>query len=76
VLLPFNVNHPVRVAERIAVLDNLSDGRVEFGGGRAICESELSAFHVDPDLTRPQWEEALAMLPRCGRRTSSNGTAS
>ncbi len=63
VLLPFNINHPLRVAERIAVLDNLSNGRVEFGGGRAICESELSAFHVDPDLTRPQWEEALAMLP-------------
>ena len=62
-MLPFNVNHPVRVAERIAVLDTLSDGRVEFGGGRAICESELSGFHVDPDLTRPQWEEALAMLP-------------
>lgn len=64
VLLPFHINHPLRVAERIAVLDNLSNGRVEFGGGRAICESELSAFHVDPDLTRPQWEEALAMLPR------------
>lgn len=64
VLLPFNINHPLRVAERIVVLDNLSNGRVEFGGGRAICESELSAFHVDPDLTRPQWEEALAMLPR------------
>jgi alkanesulfonate monooxygenase SsuD/methylene tetrahydromethanopterin reductase-like flavin-dependent oxidoreductase (luciferase family) len=64
VLLPFNINHPVRVAERIAVLDTLSNGRVEFGGGRAICESELSAFHVHPDVTRPQWEEALAMLPR------------
>ncbi|HXR35192.1 MAG TPA: LLM class flavin-dependent oxidoreductase, partial [Candidatus Binataceae bacterium] len=30
VLLPFTINHPVRVAERIAVLDILSNGRVEF----------------------------------------------
>ncbi len=64
VLLPHSINHPLRVAERIAVLDILSDGRVEFGGGRAISESELSAFGVDPDDTRPQWEEALRMLPR------------
>lgn len=64
VLLPFRINHPLRVAERIAVLDIVSGGRVEFGGGRAISESELSAFGVDPDETRPQWEEALRMLPR------------
>jgi alkanesulfonate monooxygenase SsuD/methylene tetrahydromethanopterin reductase-like flavin-dependent oxidoreductase (luciferase family) len=63
VLLPFRINHPLRVAERIAVLDILSDGRVEFGGGRAISESELSGFGVDPDETRPQWEESLRMLP-------------
>jgi alkanesulfonate monooxygenase SsuD/methylene tetrahydromethanopterin reductase-like flavin-dependent oxidoreductase (luciferase family) len=63
VLLPFRINHPLRVAERIATLDLISDGRVEFGGGRAISESELSAFDVDPDATRPQWEEALRMLP-------------
>jgi alkanesulfonate monooxygenase SsuD/methylene tetrahydromethanopterin reductase-like flavin-dependent oxidoreductase (luciferase family) len=64
VLLPFRINHPLRVAERIAVLDILSGGRVEFGGGRAISESELSAFGVDPDDTRPQWEESLRVLPK------------
>jgi alkanesulfonate monooxygenase SsuD/methylene tetrahydromethanopterin reductase-like flavin-dependent oxidoreductase (luciferase family) len=64
VLLPFRINHPLRVAERIATLDLLSNGRVEFGGGRAISESELSAFEVDPDDTRPQWEEALSILPK------------
>jgi alkanesulfonate monooxygenase SsuD/methylene tetrahydromethanopterin reductase-like flavin-dependent oxidoreductase (luciferase family) len=64
VLLPFAINHPIRVAERIAVLDILSNGRVEFGGGRAISEGELSAFHVDPDVTRPQWLETLRMLPK------------
>ena len=64
VLLPFRINHPLRVAERIATLDVLSNGRVEFGGGRAISESELSGFEVDPDLTRPQWEESLRILPQ------------
>ena len=64
VLLPFRINHPVRVAERIATLDVLSNGRVDFGGGRAISESELSGFEVDPDVTRAQWEESLAILPK------------
>lgn len=64
VLLPFHINHPLRVAERIAVLDIVSGGRVEFGGGRAISESEVTAFGIDPDDTRPQWEESLRMLPK------------
>ncbi len=64
VLLPFAINHPLRVAEKIAVLDTVSGGRVEFGGGRAISESELSAFHVDPEETRAQWAESLRMLPK------------
>jgi alkanesulfonate monooxygenase SsuD/methylene tetrahydromethanopterin reductase-like flavin-dependent oxidoreductase (luciferase family) len=64
VLLPFRINHPLRVAERIATLDVLSNGRVEFGGGRAISESELAGFEVDPDDTRPQWEESLRILPK------------
>ena len=33
VLLPNNFNHPIRVAERIAGLDIMSNGRVEFGRG-------------------------------------------
>ncbi len=64
VQLPFRINHPLRVAERIAVLDILSRGRVEFGGGRVTIGSELQAFGVDPADTRPQWEEALRMLPK------------
>ena len=64
VLLPFSINHPLRVAERIATLDVLSNGRVEFGGGRAISESELAGFEVDPDDTRPQWEVSLRILPK------------
>jgi alkanesulfonate monooxygenase SsuD/methylene tetrahydromethanopterin reductase-like flavin-dependent oxidoreductase (luciferase family) len=63
-LLPFGINHPLRVAEQVATLDLISGGRAEFGGGRAISESELSAFNVPPDLTRLQWAEALRMIPK------------
>jgi alkanesulfonate monooxygenase SsuD/methylene tetrahydromethanopterin reductase-like flavin-dependent oxidoreductase (luciferase family) len=64
VLLPFRINHPLRVAERIATLDVLSNGRVDFGGGRAISESELNGFEVDPEVTRAQWEESLSIIPK------------
>ena len=39
VVLPFS--HPIRVAERIAILDIMSNGRVEFGTGRATTMDEL-----------------------------------
>src|SRR5881296_2024363 len=48
VLLPMPYNHPIRVAERIATLDILSDGRVEFGTGRSGTPAELEGFGIDP----------------------------
>src|SRR3954471_24779905 len=47
VLLPMPYNHPIRVAERIATLDILSDGRVEFGTGRSGTPAELEGFGID-----------------------------
>src|SRR6478672_8699153 len=44
VQLPPQINHPVRVAERIAVLDILSHGRVDFGTGEGSGALELGAF--------------------------------
>ena len=64
VLLPSPFNHPVRVAERIAALDIISEGRVEFGTGRASSLIELDGFRVDPEHTRGMWEEAVEMIPR------------
>jgi alkanesulfonate monooxygenase SsuD/methylene tetrahydromethanopterin reductase-like flavin-dependent oxidoreductase (luciferase family) len=43
---PPYINHPARVAERIATLDLLSDGRVEFGAGAGATETELGGFNV------------------------------
>jgi alkanesulfonate monooxygenase SsuD/methylene tetrahydromethanopterin reductase-like flavin-dependent oxidoreductase (luciferase family) len=44
--MPPYINHPARVAERIATLDLVSDGRVDFGAGAGATETELGAFHV------------------------------
>src|SRR2546429_5813247 len=63
VLLPHKFNHPIRVAERVATLDLLSDGRVEFGTGRS-SQFEQAAFEVDTDLSPEMWQEALPMVPR------------
>ena len=63
-LLPGQYNHPVRVAERAAVLDIVSDGRMDLGTGRSTTLIEMDGFQVDPEETRAQWEEAVAMIPR------------
>ncbi len=64
VALPPAYNHPFRVAERIANLDLVSDGRVEFGTGETSSEAELGAFGVDRATKREQWSEALDAITR------------
>ena len=61
VILPYH--HPARVAERVAMLDHLSDGRVDFGTGRS-ATYELAGMGVDPRDSRGMWEESLTMIPR------------
>jgi alkanesulfonate monooxygenase SsuD/methylene tetrahydromethanopterin reductase-like flavin-dependent oxidoreductase (luciferase family) len=64
VQLPFNFNHTARVAERVATLDLVSDGRVEFGTGESSSEAELGGFLVDRATKREQWAEALDAVTR------------
>ena len=64
VLLPAAYNNPIRVAERVAALDILSGGRVEFGTGRSGTPIELGGFRVDPAETKAMWDEALRIIPR------------
>jgi alkanesulfonate monooxygenase SsuD/methylene tetrahydromethanopterin reductase-like flavin-dependent oxidoreductase (luciferase family) len=64
VQLPSKVNHPARVAERIATLDLVSDGRVEFGTGESTGAVEPGGFGVDYDTKRDQWRESLDAITR------------
>jgi alkanesulfonate monooxygenase SsuD/methylene tetrahydromethanopterin reductase-like flavin-dependent oxidoreductase (luciferase family) len=54
------VNHPARVAERVAMLDHLSEGRFEFGMGRGSSTREQKGFGInEPDLTRDMFDEVV-----------------
>src|SRR5436853_7087463 len=56
--------HPARCAERIAALDLVSNGRVEFGTGESASITELEPFGVNFDEKRAIWEEGLrAVIP-------------
>jgi alkanesulfonate monooxygenase SsuD/methylene tetrahydromethanopterin reductase-like flavin-dependent oxidoreductase (luciferase family) len=66
-------NHPARIAERIAMLDLVSDGRVEFGTGESSSEAELGGFGVDRDTKREAWLEGLEVAIRCMTETPFGG---
>src|SRR6266508_4421456 len=52
------VNHPARVAERIATLDLVSDGRVEFGTGEGATITETGGFGTARPEKKEAWEES------------------
>lgn len=58
-LMPPDYNHPVRVAERIATLDLVSGGRVEWGSGESSSRLELEGFGISYVDKRAMWLEAL-----------------
>jgi alkanesulfonate monooxygenase SsuD/methylene tetrahydromethanopterin reductase-like flavin-dependent oxidoreductase (luciferase family) len=60
-ILPYH--HPVRVAERVAMLDQLTDGRIQVGTGRSNVY-EQTGLGIDPRETRAMWEESITMLPK------------
>jgi alkanesulfonate monooxygenase SsuD/methylene tetrahydromethanopterin reductase-like flavin-dependent oxidoreductase (luciferase family) len=54
------VNHPARIAERVAMLDHLSGGRFDFGTGRGSSTTEQAGFGIsDPDLTKDMFDEVM-----------------
>jgi alkanesulfonate monooxygenase SsuD/methylene tetrahydromethanopterin reductase-like flavin-dependent oxidoreductase (luciferase family) len=74
-LMPKPYNHPVRTAESVAVLDLLSDGRVDMGTGRSATRIELEGFGIEPKETREMWQEAIEHVVDCwtNERTSFQG---
>jgi len=62
VVLPFN--HPVRVAEDYAMLDNLSGGRVELGVGRGYQPIEYQGYGIDQSRSRELFDESIEIVRR------------
>jgi alkanesulfonate monooxygenase SsuD/methylene tetrahydromethanopterin reductase-like flavin-dependent oxidoreductase (luciferase family) len=62
VLMPPGYNHPARVAERVATLDLVSGGRVEFGTGESSSLAELGGFGVAVDQKRAMWRETVEQV--------------
>ncbi len=63
-IIQLTTNQPHRVAERVATLDLLSNGRVEFGMGEGAGPAELHPFNIRVRDKRDRWEEAVkAIIP-------------
>jgi len=55
VILPWN--DPLRVAEKVSLLDHLSNGRLLFGMGRGLARREYAGFGIDMDESRDRFDE-------------------
>ena len=66
-------NHPARTAERIAMLDLVSNGRVEFGSGESSSVAELGGFGSNFEEKRDAWLEGLEVALRCMTETPFTG---
>ncbi len=73
-LLPFN--HPLRLAEDLAVLDNLSGGRVELGVGMGYAHHEFRGFGIPLKRRLSLMNEGIEVLQRCftGERFDYDGS--
>ena len=59
------VNHPVRCAERVTMLDHVLEGRFEWGTGRGAGSHEIAAFNnLDKNSTKAEWNEVIRQIPR------------
>jgi alkanesulfonate monooxygenase SsuD/methylene tetrahydromethanopterin reductase-like flavin-dependent oxidoreductase (luciferase family) len=62
VLMPPGYSHPAKIASRIATLDLVSGGRVEFGTGESASRAELEGFGIDPAQKHAMWLEATEQV--------------
>lgn len=70
------VNHPVKVAERVAMLDHISQGRFEFGTGRGAGSHEILGFlpgMTDLSQTREIWEDVIGEFPKMWMQDTYEG---
>lgn len=56
--------HPVKLASKLAMLDNLSHGRLDVGFGRAFLPDEFEAFGISMDESRPRFDASVEAIRR------------
>lgn len=54
--------HPLRLAEEVALLDNLSGGRVNWGAGRGFDRNEMENFSVSADDSYAKFRENVEIV--------------
>ena len=62
VVLPWH--DPIRVAEQVAMLDNMSDGRMVFGVGRGLGRIEFEGFRLPMNESREMFAEYVELITR------------
>jgi alkanesulfonate monooxygenase SsuD/methylene tetrahydromethanopterin reductase-like flavin-dependent oxidoreductase (luciferase family) len=55
---------PIRIAERTAMLDIISGGRLEVGTGRSATWTELAGLGADFETTKQTWDEYVRIIPK------------
>ena len=58
------LHHPISIAEEYAVVDQLSNGRLNFGAGSGYLPMEFEGFGVDPSTKRERFDRALEIIER------------
>lgn len=61
VILPWHLD-PMRIAERMIVLDYLSNGRAKFGIGRGLARREYETFGLDMNSARDRFDESAEFV--------------
>ncbi|GAA1248973.1 LLM class flavin-dependent oxidoreductase [Prauserella halophila] len=61
------MHHPLRLAEDYAYVDQLSDGRLNFGIGKAYDKLEFQAYGIPEDERDERYEEAFDIIMRAWR---------
>lgn len=61
-LMPPGFQHPARVAEKVATVDVLSHGRVEWGTGRSTPMEQIAFGVPADDRSRQMWREAVEFV--------------
>jgi alkanesulfonate monooxygenase SsuD/methylene tetrahydromethanopterin reductase-like flavin-dependent oxidoreductase (luciferase family) len=57
-----SLHHPLRVAEEICMLDQMSGGRLELGVGRGVSPHEVAYYGVDPAKAQAMYVESLQVI--------------